>query len=182
MLVLKTRRQVFDLFKSTHTSEEVTLFSTILSVRKMNKTNLIVMKRSSLTVVVVLMLATLFGGCNDKEPLVDSSTNSLVDITSQAQFDQELESGVALIFFHASWCSRCAAQRPAVETISEEQGFTNVFFGEVEFEDFSDLVKDRGVQGFPTIIIYKDNNEQKRFTGQGHSAEEIRTALEKELE
>lgn len=122
--------------------------------------------------------AIIVSGCKDKEPIVDSTTNSLVDITSQEQFDQELETGVALIFYHASWCSKCAAQRPAVETVSEETGFTGVFFGEVEFEDFSDIVKDRGVQGFPTIIIYKDNKEQKRFTGQGHSTEEIRTALE----
>lgn len=135
------------------------------------------MRQKGLIIATLLVVTLILGACNDKEAIVDTQTNSLVDITSQEQFDNEIETGVAMIFFHASWRTRCAAQRPAVETVSEETTFVDVFFGEVEFEDFPDLVKDRGVQGFPTIIIYKDNVEQKRFTGQGHSEEEIRSAL-----
>lgn len=146
-------------------------------VRNPKKNIQIHMKRWTLIITTVLAVTVILGGCNDKEAIVDTQTNSLVDITSQQQFDDEVETGVAMIFFHASWCTKCAAQRPAVETVSEETAFVDVFFGEVEFEDFPDLVKDRGVQGFPTIIIFKDNKEQKRFTGQGHSEEEIRTAL-----
>lgn len=129
-------------------------------------------------IFLVIVGATMaLAGCNDKEPIVDATTNSLVDITSQEQFDEGVASGVSLVFFHASWCTKCAAQRPAVETVSEETSFGEVFFAEVEYEDFSDIVEDRGVKGFPTIIIYKDDVEQKRFAGQGHSEEEIRTAL-----
>jgi hypothetical protein len=52
--------------------------------------------------------------CNDSSPIVDTKTNSLTDIISQEQFDQEVKAGVSLVFYHASWCTRCAAQRPAV--------------------------------------------------------------------
>lgn len=127
--------------------------------------------------ILIIAFTQLFIGCNDKEPLVDSSTNGLVDITSEKQFDDEVASGVSMVFFHASWCSKCAAQRPAVETVSEETIFSDVFFAEVEYEDFSDIVESRDIKGFPTIVIYKDNIEQKRFSGQGHSEGQIRQAL-----
>lgn len=140
--------------------------------------NLIRMKQTRVFISVIAGILIFVGGCKDKESIVDTQSNSLIDITSQQQFDQQLESGVAMIFFHASWCSKCAAQRPAVETVSEDKSFTEVFFGEVEYEDFPNIVKDRGVQGFPTIIIYKDNAEQKRLTGQGHSTADIQAALD----
>lgn len=128
--------------------------------------------------VLILSLVFVGIGCSTEEPLVDTNANSLVDITSKDQFDSEIKTGVSMVFYHASWCTKCAAQRPAVETVSEEAKFTNVFFAEVEYEDFSDIVKARGVNGFPTIVIYKDDVEIKRFAGQGHSEEQIRTALE----
>ncbi len=131
--------------------------------------------------ILVLLSIGLFAvGCGD-DPIVDTATNNLVDITSQKQFDDEVKSGVSLIFYHASWCTKCAAQRPAVEALTSGTEFTDVFFAEVEFEDFSDIVTSRNVQGFPTVVIYKDNEEQKRFTGQGHSEKELRMALEAAL-
>lgn len=128
----------------------------------------------------ILSLALVMFGCGD-DPIVDTSSNNLVDITSEMQFNQEVGSGVSLVFYHASWCSKCAAQRPAVEALTTKMEFDGVFFAEVEFEDFSDIVTARNVQGFPTVVIYKDNIEQKRFTGQGHSEEELQTALKAAL-
>ncbi len=135
------------------------------------------MKKSVYQTILLIAFVSLIVGCNDKEPLVDSSNNGLVDITSQKQFDDEVATGVSMVFFHASWCTKCAAQRPAVETVSEETTFSNVFFAEVEYEDFSDIVTSRDTKGFPTIVIYKDNIEQKRFSGQGHTEGQIREAL-----
>ena len=126
----------------------------------------------------VLLLFVTLVGCKDESPIVDTKANSLVDITSKDQFDTDIKAGVSLIFYHASWCTRCAEQRPAVEAISEEEAFNTVYFGEVEYEDFSSIVDDRSIKGFPTIVIYKDDKEEKRFTGKGHSTKEIRTALQ----
>jgi len=135
-----------------------------------------------MTRLVLILSVMIVGiGCSTEEPLVDTKANSLVDITSKDQFETEVKSGVSMVFFHASWCTKCAAQRPAVETVSEEAKFTNVFFAEVEYEDFSDIVKARSINGFPTIVIYKDDVEVKRFAGQGHSEDEIRIALEEAI-
>ena len=136
------------------------------------------MKKTTFKAIYLLGFMTIFFGCNDKEALVDVSTNKLEDITSQEQFDNEIKSGVSMVFFHASWCTKCAAQRPAVQTVSEEDEFIDIFFAEVEYEDHPDIVESRNIKGFPTIVIYKNDVEEKRFTGKGHSDEEIRKALQ----
>jgi thioredoxin 1 len=135
-------------------------------------------KYSHLFLFALLLLC----GCGDEstKPAV-TQNNNLEDIESKAQFDVDIETGTSLIFYHASWCTRCAAQRPAVETIAKESAFSSVYFGEVEYEDFSDIVTEREVTGFPTIVIYKDNKEIKRFAGQGHLEDEIRNSLTEAL-
>jgi thiol-disulfide isomerase/thioredoxin len=140
------------------------------------ETSAIEMKKGGKIIWITMGLLFLTSSCNDKESIVDTNTNSLVDITSKHQFDTDIETGVSTVFYHTFWCTRCKAQRPAVETIAEETAFGEVFFAEVEYESFTSIVEERGVKGFPTIVIYKNDKEEKRFTGQGHSADEIRKA------
>lgn len=130
---------------------------------------------------LVLLLAGIFNftACkeDEEEPLVDTTQNELVDITSQTQFDDAVKDGVSLIFYHAVWCKLCAEQRPAVEGVSTNAKFAAVFFGEVEYEEHKDLVKSRKIDGFPTVVVYKDNLEVKRFNGKGHSQQSLEDAL-----
>lgn len=132
--------------------------------------------------IFFLFSAFLAQSCKDDSPIVDTQANMLTDITSTQQFNQNIETGVSLIFYHASWCTKCKAQRPAVEAVAERAEFSEVFFGEVEYEDFSEIVGDRNIQGFPTVVVYKDNNEEMRFSGQGHTEQQFVDALNKALE
>lgn len=120
------------------------------------------------------MFTILLSSCaKEKEDLVDTSTNEIQDINDLQTFENEISTGVSVIFFHASWCSVCAEQRPAVEAISLLSAYNNVFFGEVEFEANNEINEPYNIIGFPTIVFYKDGVEIKRLTGKGHSEEEI---------
>lgn len=132
--------------------------------------------RKTILITLLAAIVSAIAGCGD-QAIVETSNNDLVDITSEEQFNNGISEGVSMVFYHASWCSKCAAQRPAVEEVSEDGQFAEVFFAEVEFKDFDQLVKDRDIPGFPTIVIYKDGNEEKRFVGQGHSRAELTQAL-----
>ncbi|MFT4521621.1 MAG: thiol-disulfide isomerase/thioredoxin [Bacteroidia bacterium] len=138
------------------------------------------MKHFRIFALVFLAFLVATTGCK-KEDLVDTTQNELIDITSESQFNEGVKSGVSLIFYHASWCSKCAEQRPAVEAISVRPDFGNVFFAEVEYEDHKGIVQGQNIAGFPTIVIYKDGVEQKKFAGKGHSQGEIETALRQAL-
>ena len=57
------------------------------------------------------------------------------------------------------WCSVCQNQKPAVELLSTDSELSEVFLGEVEYDDHPDKVTAASVEGFPTILIYKDGQE-----------------------
>lgn len=126
--------------------------------------------------ILILIFFTLFS-CKKNED--QSGPNvSLQIINSLTQMTSVLESGVSLIFFHASWCNICQSQRPSVSEVAVDPVFSSVFFGEVEYEDYPDIIDSHNVLGFPTIIIYDDGVEVERFEGGGHSASTIRAAIQ----
>jgi len=129
--------------------------------------------------VSLILLCLFFFACEDNSmpDTTDDNTNSLVTITSLDEFQTEIEEGISLFFFHATWCSICANQRPAVEALPEDAELNEMFFGEVDYEQVEEVVTATGVQGFPTIVIYKDGEEQNRLTGSGHSLVKLKNIL-----
>jgi len=122
----------------------------------------------------LMILGILLTSCKKSDA---DFRSELEDIPNMETFLTKIESGVSLIFFHATWCSKCAAQRPAVEGLLLESSLNTVFIGEVNYERVSDVVSTFGVQGFPTIVLFKDGEEAQRFTGTGHSKEKLQEAL-----
>lgn len=134
-------------------------------------------------IIVAITLLAVGGSCTqvEVEPADMGGANALVDVTSTDQFNTAIGQGVSLIFYHASWCSKCAAQRPAVEAQTSKSMFSTVFFGQVEYEDFPDIVSQSKVNGFPTIVLFKDGKEVTRFNGQRNSEADIAKAIEAAL-
>jgi len=126
--------------------------------------------------ILILIFFTLFS-CKKNEDQ-SGPNGSLQIINSLTQMTSVLESGVSLIFFHASWCNICQSQRPSVSEVAVDPVFSSVFFGEVEYEDYPDIVEAHNIEGFPTIIIYNDGVESQRFTGGGNTTSAIKSAIQ----
>jgi thiol-disulfide isomerase/thioredoxin len=125
-----------------------------------------------------ILFLFFFTNCSkEKNPLVDTDKNELIDIESLSQFQTNINQGVSVVFFHASWCSICASQRPAVEAVSVLNQFNSVFFGEVEFEENQDINSMYNISGFPTIVFYKDGNEEHRMTGRNNTEAQISSKI-----
>ena len=129
--------------------------------------------------VSLILLCLFFFACEDNSmpDTTDDNTNSLVTITSLEEFQTEIEEGISLFFFHATWCSVCANQRPAIEALPDEMELEAVFFGQVDYEEVQEVVSEAVVLGFPTIIIFKDGVEEERLTGSGHSLDKLKNIL-----
>jgi thioredoxin 1 len=129
--------------------------------------------------IIFVSLCLTWVACEDDSmpDAMDDSTNALVSITSLQDFQVKSEEGISLFFFHATWCSICADQRPAIEALPEEDELKEMFFGEVDYEQVQEVVTATGVQGFPTIVIFKDGEEQERLTGAGHSVDKLKNLL-----
>lgn len=124
----------------------------------------------------VLALLLLLLSCN-KDDDNDTIDTDLRDIISLEEFRDITNDGVSLMFFHATWCSICNNQRPAVEALMADSDLSDVFFGQVDYERVEEVVAFANVQGFPTMIFYKNGVEVERLNGGGHSSGKIKEVL-----
>ena len=68
---------------------------------------------------MLVLVSGLFLSACSKENLVPENTQ-LIEISDINTYNQEIASGVSIVFYHATWCTKCASQRPAVENIDRK--------------------------------------------------------------
>jgi thiol-disulfide isomerase/thioredoxin len=123
-----------------------------------------------------LFFLTMFS-CSEDTITPDTSSNSLRDLNGLADYESTIKTGTTLVFFHATWCSICKAQRPAVDALIANPSFSKVKFIQVD-KDLNKPISDKfKVQGQPNILIYKDNVEKHRLVGGGHPQDHIASLL-----
>ena len=80
------------------------------------------------------------------------------------QFQKNLEDGVTLVDFNADWCAPCKAQAPVIrKLISVYQNRASII--EIDIDEHRALATKYMVQSIPTLILFKDGKEIKRFVG-----------------
>ena len=81
-------------------------------------------------------------------------------------FQQEvLESSIpVLVDFWASWCMPCRMLAPTIEKLAEEnQG--NLKVCKLNTDENQNISAQYGIQGIPTLIIFKEGKEVGRTVG-----------------
>lgn len=92
---------------------------------------------------------------------------------TREQFESVVSDGMALVDFWASWCAPCRAQTPIVEKLEEE---TDVKLVSVNVDEQNELAEVFRVASIPTLILYKDGVQIKKFVG-FTSLAELKTAF-----
>lgn len=69
-----------------------------------------------------------------------------------------------LVDFYADWCGPCRMMGPIVEELSKElEGKAKV--GKINVDENQDLAMEYNIMTIPTIVIFKNGKEEKRFIG-----------------
>ena len=69
-----------------------------------------------------------------------------------------------LVDFYADWCGPCKMMAPVIEELAEElQGKAKV--GKINVDESTDTATQYDAMSIPTIIIFKNGKEVKRFIG-----------------
>jgi thioredoxin 1 len=84
--------------------------------------------------------------------------------TLQRSFKQAVARGVTLVDLGAPWCDPCRAQRPIVRSL-EKRFASAARFKIINIERCRNIALQLGIQSIPTIILYKDGREMRRFIG-----------------
>lgn len=80
-------------------------------------------------------------------------------------FDAEIlnNEGIALVDFYATWCGPCRMIAPVIHDIANER--TDVTVGKVDIDESLALAEKYGVASVPTLIVFKNGEEQERLVG-----------------
>jgi len=73
-------------------------------------------------------------------------------------------SNVVVMDFTATWCGPCQIQKPILEQLEGELG-DKVEFKMIDVDQNNALAGKYGVSAVPTLIIEKDGEIVKRYTG-----------------
>ena len=85
---------------------------------------------------------------------------------SSESFEKEVlnSNEPVLVDFYADWCGPCKMMAPIVEELAKDlQGKAKV--GKINVDENQDLAMEYEVMSIPTLIIFKDGKELKRFVG-----------------
>ncbi len=84
-----------------------------------------------------------------------------------------------LVDFWAEWCGPCRMIGPSVEAVAEDlQGQAGIF--KMNVDENMNVPQRYGVRGIPTLIVFKDGEEQERIVG-AVSKEAIAQAVQKHI-
>lgn len=81
-----------------------------------------------------------------------------------ANFQTTVKDGVTLVDFYADWCGPCRMITPIVEKLATKFKGTATI-AKVNVDNAQDTTGQYGVTSIPTIIIFKNGQEVKRFVG-----------------
>lgn len=69
-----------------------------------------------------------------------------------------------LVDFYATWCGPCRMLSPILDEIRQEVG-GNIVIGKVDVDECFDVARTYGVMSVPTLILFKNGEEDKRIIG-----------------
>ena len=82
---------------------------------------------------------------------------------NEQNFQTVINSGTTLVDFYADWCGPCKMIAPIIEEIANERNDINV--GKVNVDESGMLAMKYNVSSIPTIIVFKDGQEQAKIVG-----------------
>ncbi len=83
---------------------------------------------------------------------------------TDANFNDEVKSGVTLVDFHANWCGPCRMLAPVLEQVAKEiKGKASI--GKVDIDAEQKTASRFQITSVPTMILFKDGKEVNRLVG-----------------
>ncbi|GHW03023.1 thioredoxin [candidate division SR1 bacterium] len=89
----------------------------------------------------------------------------MIEITSKAQFMDEIVNDLVFADFYADWCGPCRMLTPIMHELAEENVQNNIKFLKINVDENPDLAAQYGIVSIPTVIVFKDGEIMQTMTG-----------------
>lgn len=77
--------------------------------------------------------------------------------------DSEINNGLVLVDFYATWCGPCKMMHPVIDSVVEENSNLKVL--KVDIDQNEELARIYGVMSIPTLILFKDGKMIEKKLG-----------------
>ena len=95
-------------------------------------------------------------------PKVEDHANILT--LTDKNFQQQTKNKVVLVDFWAEWCAPCKMMAPVLNDVAGELS-GNSYVGKLNIEQYQSMAQKFNVRSIPTLILFKNGKEVKRFVG-----------------
>ena len=104
----------------------------------------------------------------------------IVDVNDDNFQAEVLDSETPVVVdFWAEWCAPCHVIAPSIDDLAREYG-DRANITKLNVDNYPDVAGELGIMGIPTVIIFKDGQEYRRFVGV-QPYERFASALEEAL-
>jgi thioredoxin 1 len=87
-----------------------------------------------------------------------------VKLIEESNFKKEIEKGVVLVDFTASWCGPCRMLAPVLEKVAQEIK-PKATIAKLDIDQAQKTASDYQVTSVPTMILFKNGDEVGRLVG-----------------
>ena len=87
----------------------------------------------------------------------------MAQILTNDNFEIEIQEGVCVVDFFATWCGPCKMLAPVFEELSQEMSEAKFF--KVDVDQALDIARKFSITTVPTMIIFKDGQAVDKMIG-----------------
>ena len=88
---------------------------------------------------------------------------SVLHLTTE-NFNETIENGRVLVDFWAAWCGPCKMVAPIIDELAAKYD-GSLTVAKVDTDSEAPIAVNYGITGIPTVILFNDGVEVKRFVG-----------------
>jgi thioredoxin 1 len=85
-------------------------------------------------------------------------------VVDSNEFKNEIESGITVVDFFATWCGPCKMLSPVLEGLSNEME-GKVKFIKVDIDQSLELANQFQISSVPTMIVFKNGEKANQLVG-----------------